>query len=66
MEFKEKDDTNIRYVCNVYGPTHCRDKKSFWNSLAALKKEMEGKEIIIVGDFNATIAQSEKIWGSSV
>ena len=28
-EFKEKDDPNISYVCNVYGPTHCRDKKIF-------------------------------------
>ena len=39
-EFKEKDDPNISYVCNVYGPTHCRDKKIFWNSLATLKEEM--------------------------
>ena len=28
-EFKEKDYSNISYVCNVYGPTHCRDKKNF-------------------------------------
>ena len=28
-EFTEKDDTNINYVCNVYGPTHCKDKKNF-------------------------------------
>ena len=55
-EFNEKDDTNISYVCNVYGPTHCRDKKKLSNSLAALKEEMEGKEIIIAGDFNVTIA----------
>ena len=65
-EFKEKDDTNISYVCNVYGPTHSRDKKNFWNSLASLKEEMEGKEIIIADDFNATIAQVEKRGGSIV
>ena len=57
---------NISYVCNVYGPTHCRDKKNFWNSLATLKEEMEGKEIIIVGDFNVTIALAEKRGSSSV
>ena len=28
-EFKEKDDTNVSYVCNVYGPTHSRDKQAF-------------------------------------
>ena len=25
-EFQEKDDPNIYYVCNVYGPKHYRDK----------------------------------------
>ena len=28
-EFQEKDDSNVNYVCNVYGPTHYRDKQSF-------------------------------------
>ena len=50
----------------MYGPTHCRDKKTLWNSLASLKDEMEGKELIIAGDFNATKAQSEKRGGSRV
>ena len=50
----------------MYGPTHCRDKKNLWTSLAALKDEMEGKEIIIAGDFNVTIAQDEKRGGSNV
>ena len=62
-EFQEKDYPNVSYVCNVYGPTHCRDEKTFWNSLASLKDEMEGKELIIVGDFNATKEQSEKRGG---
>ena len=56
IEFQEKDDSNDYYVCNVYGPTHYRDKQSFWNSLAALKEDLKGKDLIIVVDFNATKA----------
>ena len=28
-EFQEKYDPNVSYVCNVYGPTHSRDKKHY-------------------------------------
>ena len=55
-EFQEKDDPIVNYVCNVYNPTHYRDKQSFWNSLAALKEDLKGKDLIIVVDFNATKA----------
>ena len=50
----------------MYGPTHYRDKKTFWNNLEALKEDLEGKEIVIAMDFNATKMQSEKRWGSRV
>ena len=66
IEFQEKDDSNVNYVCNVYGPTHYRDKQSFWNSLIALKEDLKGKDLIIVVDFNVTKTQIEKRGSSRV
>lgn len=36
-EFGIKNDPNVFYICNVYGPTHYKDKQPFWNSLSYLK-----------------------------
>ena len=63
-EFQEKDDSNDYYVGNVYDPTHHSDKQTFWRSLASLKEDLKGKDLIIVRDFNATKAQSERRGGS--
>ena len=50
----------------MYGPTHHRDKQSFWNSLPALKEDLKGKYLVIVSDFNAIKAQSERRGGSRI
>ena len=48
------------YNCNVYGPTHYREKMDFWEYLLALKSYLQGKEVIIAGDFNTTRSSLEK------
>ena len=53
-EIQEKEDLIPLYICNVYGPTHYRDKTTFWEDLNKLKEELCGKDLIIVGDFNTT------------
>ena len=38
----------------------------FWNNIYVLKEDLKGKDLIIIGDFNGTITQSEKRGGSRV
>ena len=51
------------YIFNVYGPTHYREKMNFWDSLLSLKVDLQGKNVIIAGDFNTTKLSSKKIGG---
>ena len=46
----------------MYGPTHSKDKQTFWN----IKGDLARKELIIARDFNATKAQAEKRGGSKI
>ena len=54
------------YICNVYGPTHYREKMDFWDSLISLKMDLQGKDVIIAEDFNTTKSSSEKRGGSII
>ena len=54
------------YICNVYGPTHYKEKMDFWDSLLSLKAYLHGKDVIIVGYFNTTKSSSEKRGGSII
>ena len=65
-EILEKDDANSLYICNVYGPTHYRDKLTFWEALSKDLEDLGGKKLIIVRDFNTTISQLEKRGGTKV
>ena len=60
VEFQNESNMEVFYICNVYGPTHYKEKMYFWESLLALKSDLQGKEVIIVGDFNTTKSSSEK------
>ena len=37
VEIQNKSNLEVFYICNVYGPTHYREKMDFWESLLALK-----------------------------
>ena len=39
-EIQEKDDANSLYICNVYGPTHYRDKVTFWEDLSKALEDL--------------------------
>ena len=54
IEIQEKDNSNPIYICNVYGPMHYKDKAFFWEELLKLHEDLQGKNLIIVGDFNTT------------
>ena len=63
---KNKSNLDLIYICNVYGPTHYREKMYFWDSLLSLNVELHGKDIIIAGDFNTTKSSLEKRGGSII
>ena len=65
-EIQEKEDLIPLYIYNVYGPTHYRDKTTFWEDLNKLKDVLHGKDLIIAGDFNITKSQFEKRGGKKV
>ena len=60
IEIQEEEDHTPLYICNIYRPTHYRDKTTFWEDLNNLKEEMREKDLIIVRDFNTTRSQCEK------
>ena len=66
LEIQEAENRSPLYIFNVYGPTHYRDKITFWEDLNNLKEELHGKYLIIVVDFNTTKTQSEKRGGTKV
>ena len=39
---------------------HYKDKMVFWEALNLLCEDLQGKDSIVVGDFNATKSQVEK------
>ena len=39
-EIQEKEDLTSLFICNVYGPTHYRDKTTFWDDINKLKEDM--------------------------
>ena len=66
VEVKNKRSMERTYICNVYGPTHYKDKMDFWEYLLSLKTYLQGKDVIIVGDFNTTKSSLEKRGGSII
>ena len=48
------------FVCNVYGPLHYRDKMVFWETINLLSENLQGKDVILEGDFNASKSKVEK------
>ena len=52
VEVQNKSNLERIYICNVYGPTHYREKMDFWDSLLSLKIVLQGEDVIIAGDFN--------------
>ena len=66
VEVKNKSNMELIYICNLYGPTHYREKMDFWESLLTLKLDMQRNEVIIVGDFNTTRSSLEKRGGSII
>ena len=54
------------FICNVYGPTHYKDKLESWNSFLSLNLDLQGKDIIIAWDFNTTKSSMEKRGGSII
>ena len=63
---QNKRNIDLIYICNVYGPTHYREKMDFWDSLLSLKANLHGKDVIIAGDFNTTKLSLEKRGGSII
>lgn len=56
----------IIHLLNVYMPNNYWDKIECWNTLLEIKELGFRKNCIIVGDFNTTLHQKEKIGGSIV
>ena len=54
VEIQNKSNQESIFICNVYGPTHYRDKLDFWDSLISLNSDLQGKDIMIARDFNIT------------
>ena len=63
LEMQNKSNQYMFFICNVYGPTHYRDKLEFWDSLLSLNLYLHGKDIIIAVDFNTTKSSMEKRGG---
>ena len=40
IEIQEKEDLTPIYMCNVYRPTHYKNKTTLWEDLNNLKEEM--------------------------
>ena len=53
-KIQRKDEKDTISVCNVYGPTHYRDKTIFWEDLGSLGEHMQGKDCSFVVDFSTT------------
>ena len=53
-ELQCRENQESIFVCNVYGPTHYMDKMIFWETLNLLRENLQGKDVILVEDFNAT------------
>ena len=66
VEVQNRSNLELIYICNVYGPTHYKEKMDFWESLLSLKTDLHGKEIVIAGDFNTTKSSLEKRGGSII
>ena len=62
-DIQSKDGKHTILVCNVYGPTHYRDKTIFWEDISSLGEDAQGKDSIFIGDFNTTKLQVEKRGG---
>ena len=50
-------------LINVYGPASALDKECLWNSITCSLQMQEQQQVVIGGDFNALLSQSEKIGG---
>ncbi|XP_059068439.1 uncharacterized protein LOC131858958 [Cryptomeria japonica] len=50
-------------IINVYGPCKSELQKRFRRSLSSLIRDLEGRLLIIEGDFNAILELSEKLGG---
>jgi exonuclease III len=57
---KNKDNSNIISVINVYMPNSYKDKTACWNSLFMLKNTIDLSSCIIGGDFNTHLNTGEK------
>ena len=60
IEMPNKSNQDSIFICNVYGPTHYKDKLEFWDSLLSLNLDLQGKDIMIAGDFNTMKTSMEK------
>ena len=40
VEVQNKSNMERTYICNVYGPTHYKEKMGFWDSLLSLKIDL--------------------------
>ena len=66
VELEDKENKEVLWVGNIYGPTIQAQKESFWNSL---EDQCSGKKqcpYIIVGDFSVTISVEERRGGTKV
>ena len=50
-------------LINVYGPASTLEKACLWESITQFLQLQDQQQIVIGGDFNALLAQSEKIGG---
>ena len=50
-------------LINVYGPTSTFDKARLWESITHSLQMQDQQQVVIGGDFNALLDQSEKIGG---
>lgn len=55
---------NVKFrLINVYGPIALANKRNLWEAILTSLEQIKDEKIIIGGDFNATLNNSEKKGG---
>ena len=65
-KFQHQDSKEVFSIFNVYVPVNAGENKSCWDSLRSLADEEVLENIIIAGDLNISLSQSEKRGGNIV
>ena len=66
VKLENKENKEVFWIGNIYGPTIQAQKENFWNSLEEQCKGKKQTPCFIAGDFNVTISTEERRGGTKV